>query len=362
MIRIPIGLAAEPIHKQSVLWLLGLLGLLGLLWLAPNVGNPPQSAPVSDPLAERDPGTGEPIAPLPLTVSGDPAKEALGDRLFGDVRLSGDGSMSCRTCHQLRLGGADALPVARRTDGSSLARNTPTVFNVGFNYFFNWDGSTETLEVHAERLISNVEVMHASWPELLRRLRDDTAYLAAFDASYPDGLTKTNVLAALAAYERSLFTPNSRFDQYLRGRREALTQREERGYRLFKSYGCVACHQGMNVGGNMVQKFGVFPSLPTPAPSGTPGGPIDLGRFQVTQVERDRRVFRVPSLRNVALTAPYFHNGRAATLESAIDTMARVQLGKTLTADEIDAISGFLRTLTGEYRGQPLSAFSEGPG
>lgn len=162
------------------------------------------------------------------------------------------------------------------------------------------------------------------------------------------------MLAALASYERTLTTPNSRFDQYLRGRREALTEKERQGYRLFKSYGCVACHQGMNVGGNMFQRFGIFPH-----PARWRMVEIrwpDHRRFQVTQVERDRHVFRVPSLRNVALTAPYFHDGQAATLESAVDTMAQVQLGKTLAPEEIGLIVSFLRTLTGEYRGQPLAA------
>ncbi|HHW77815.1 MAG TPA: c-type cytochrome [Xanthomonadaceae bacterium] len=350
--RIPVDHRVEASPWRPVRWL---PGLLGAIWLIVGGANPAWSAPVSETEAGADTAMQEPIAPLPLASTEDPTKVALGERLFGDVRLSRDRSMSCLTCHHFDRGGADGLPVARRADGSLLSRNTPTIFNVGFNYFYNWDGSTETLEAHAERLMLNPEVMDADWSELLERLQADPAYASAFKAVYPDGLTKASVLDAVATYERSLVTPNSRFDHYLRGRREVLTEEERRGYRLFKSYGCVACHQGMNIGGNMFQKFGIFPYSPAPAHAGESDGRVDFGRFLITQVERDRHVFRVPSLRNVALTAPYFHNGRAATLESAVDTMARVQLGKTLTSEEIGLIVSFLRTLTGEYQGQPLT-------
>jgi len=340
---------------RLALWFPGLLGAIGLL---AGGASSAWSALPSVPHTEADISISEPIAPLPLASSENPAKVTLGERLFGDVRLSRDRSMSCATCHLFDRGGADGLPVARRADGTLLSRNTPTVFNAGFNYFFNWDGSTETLEAHAERLMLNL--MDSDWPDLLERLKGDSSYIAAFGAAYPDGLTKASVLDAMATYERSLVTPNSRFDQYLRGRREALTEEERRGYRLFKSYGCVACHQGMNIGGNMFQRFGIFPYSRAPADGDKPGGQVDFGRFQVTQVERDRHVFRVPSLRNVALTAPYFHNGQAATLESAVDTMAQVQLGKTLTSEEVGLIVRFLHTLTGEYRGRPLAVPAPG--
>jgi cytochrome c peroxidase len=156
--------------------------------------------------------------------------------------------------------------------------------------------------------------------------------MASFAASYSDGLTPANILDALATYQRSLITPNARLDQYLRGQPQALTAEEQRGYQLFKAYGCVACHQGLNVGGNLYQKFGIFPDR---VGSSSSGEDPDPGRARVTGLERDRGVFRVPSLRNVAQTAPYFHDGRAPTLEEAVDTMARVQLGRTLTREEI---------------------------
>jgi cytochrome c peroxidase len=230
------------------------------------------------------------------------------------------------------------------------ARNTPTIFNVGLSASFNWDGVATSLEAHADAALLSPKLMNIRWPDILRKLAADRGYASEFKAIYRDGLTRDSVLDALASFERSLQTPNSRFDRYLRGDRSALTADEERGYGLFKSYGCVSCHQGVNVGGNVYQKFGIFVDA-GPAPDGA----ADLGRYHVTQVPRDRGVFRVPSLRNVAVTAPYFHDGRTRTLDAAVATMARVQLGRSLSPDEIAAIVAFLGTLTGEYRGRPVT-------
>jgi cytochrome c peroxidase len=293
----------------------------------------------------------EPIAPLPLHLALDAQRVTLGERLFHDVRLSHDNTRACTTCHPLERGGMDGLPRARAANGTIVLRNTPTVFNVGFNTSFNWDGRTDTLESHAELVLLNPHLMHTTWPELLAKLRGDAAYVTHFNAAY-GGLTPAHVLDALATFERSLFTPNARFDRYLRGEQHALTTPEQQGYHLFKSYGCVACHQGINIGGNMYQKFGIFAD-PESGESST--AVIDLGRYNVTKVPRDRGVFRVPSLRNVAVTAPYFHDGRARTLEDAVDTMARVQLGMTLTPEEIGVMVQFLHTLTGEYHGRSVA-------
>ena len=294
----------------------------------------------------------EPLAPLPLDVAVDPAQAAIGERLFGDARLSRDRDMACTACHHLESGGGDGLPRAKTASGVTLARNSPTIFNAAFNFAYNWDGAADSLEAHADRLLLNAKIMRADWPELLARLQADPDYARAFAAAYPDGLTKANVLSALAGYQRSLITPNAPFDRYLRGELEALDVAERQGFALFEGYGCIACHQGLNIGGNMYQKFGVFEDVLTPADK---DATADLGRYNVTGVERDRGVFRVPSLRNVAVTAPYFHDGRAATLENAVETMARVQLGKNLSPDEIDLIVRFLHSLTGEYRGRPLA-------
>ncbi len=295
----------------------------------------------------------EPIAPIPLDAPSQPDRVALGERLFGDVRLSGDSSRSCASCHPLDKGGMDAKPRAVATDGKARLRNTPTLFNVAFNFAFNWDGATRTLEDHAQRLLANPAVMDSKWPDLLARLAADPDYARLFAAAFADGLTQANVLSALAAFERSLATPNAPVDRYLRGEREALSEQERRGYELFKSYGCVACHQGMNIGGNLFQRFGVFED---PCALSAVPPQADVGRHRVTSAERDRGVFRVPSLRNVALTAPYFHDGRAPSLEVAVDTMARVQLGRQLDAQEVRDIVSFLHALTGEFRGKPLAA------
>ena len=273
--------------------------------------------------------------------------------MFHDVRLARDNAHSCATCHPLDKGGTQPPHRASATTGKRLSRDIPTIFNVGLNFSFNWDGGIETLEAHAEAVLLNPNVMNATWPELLARLQADSGYVTAFRAAYTQGITRANVLDALASFERSLVTPNSRFDRYLRGERDALTIAEQLGYQLFKSYGCVACHQGTNIGGNLFQKFGLFEAAEV-APS--LDGAVDLGRYGVTHVARDREVFRVPSLRNVAATAPYFHDGRAATLEVAVDTMARMQLGRQLNQAEIALIVQFLHTLTGEWRGKSLPA------
>jgi cytochrome c peroxidase len=320
---------------------LAAIALMAMATLTAEVGA--GSAPLA--------GLSEPIVPIPVSRPVDPKRVRLGEQLFQDVRLSGDEGRSCATCHPLEHGGMDGQIRARTADGTPHARNTPTVFNVGLSAFFNWDGIADTLEAHAEIVLRNPSLMNITWPEVLARLRADEGYVSGFRAAYADGLTRSNVLNALASFERSLETPDARFDRYLRGERDALTGSERRGYQLFKSYGCVTCHQGINIGGNMFQKFGVFPD-PEIQHSGA-----DLGRYRITRVSRDRGVFRVPSLRNVAVTGPYFHDGRAPTLEVAVNTMARVQLGRALQPEEIDLIVQFLNTLTGRYRGR-----SVGPG
>jgi len=291
----------------------------------------------------------EPIVPIPAKIPGDAKRIAIGERLFHDDRMSKDRNESCATCHPLDKGGMDSLPVAKRPDGSKHLRNTPTVFNVGLSATYNWDGIENTLEAHADRIVQTL--MKMTWVELIARLRADSAYVSSFEAAYEDGVTRANILDALAVFERSLLTPNSRFDRFLRNDHNAMTQRETRGYRLFKRYGCVTCHQGANMGGNLYQKFGVFEDV-----SKKNVAPLDRGRVRITNVPRDEYVFRVPSLRNVAVTAPYFHDGREQELSKAVETMGKVQLGKALAREDVDLIVEFLRTLTGEFRGSLVSA------
>jgi cytochrome c peroxidase len=192
--------------------------------------------------------------------------------------------------------------------------------------------------------------MAGTWDEATLRLIDDAAIRDAFDRLYSDGLTPFSLREVVALYSLSLITPNSRFDRYLRGEL-ALSSDEQQGYDLFRDYGCISCHQGINVGGNMLQKFGVMRDYFAGRSDLTPA---DQGLFAKTGREEDRYVFRVPSLRNVALTAPYFHDGSRATLEDAVTTMASYQLGRELSAEQAGQIAAFLRTLTGELEGRPL--------
>jgi cytochrome c peroxidase len=294
---------------------------------------------------------GEPITPLPRDVYLDADKVRLGEMLFHDVRLSHGNVLACASCHVLAEGGDDNRARSEGSDGALLDFNAPTVFNVALNFRLNWRGNFRTLEEQNEAVLLNPHLMNTTWEELLAKLRADEAYADAFARVYGSDPAPADVLDALAAFQRSLSTPDARFDRHLRGQRDAITPEEERGYQLFKDFGCVACHQGVNVGGNLFQRFGIFHDPFSRWPIHT----ADLGRFTITGEAKDRFVFRVPSLRNVAVTAPYFHNGRAETLEQAIEEMARSQLGRVLTGQEIELIAGFLRTLTGEYGGRPLS-------
>lgn len=290
----------------------------------------------------------EPIRPIPLTVGGDERKIALGGRLFSEPRLARDRRTSCVSCHPFELGGADRLPRSRRFDGTLTEVNTPTMFNVSLNSILFWDGRYRTVEDHINGPQTNTGT---EWNDVVRELSQDSAYRVAFAALYPDGVTVANVKNAISSFERSLITPNARFDKFLRGDRNAITARERAGYELFKSYGCATCHQGVNVGGNLFEKFGVMGDYL--AERGNPTE-ADLGRFNVTRQERDRRTFRVPSLRNVALTPPYFHDASARTLKEAVEVMAKYQLGRPIPGADVELIIAFLKTLTGEYRGKPL--------
>jgi cytochrome c peroxidase len=297
----------------------------------------------------------EPITPLPSAISLDAGKVRLGEMLFHDVRLSRGDVLACAACHALAEGGDDNRARSPGSDGELLNFNAPTVFNAALSFRLNWRGNFRTLEEQNEAVLLDRDLMDMTWEELLPKLRADEAYREAFATVYGSDPAPAHVLDALATFQRSLTTPNAPFDRHLRGERDALTSEEERGYRLFKDYGCVACHQGVNIGGNLFQRFGIFHDPFSQYPIRT----ADLGRFTITGQADDRFVFRVPSLRNVAVTAPYFHDGRTQTLEQAVREMARSQLGRVLTEQEVGQIAGFLRTLTGEYRGRSLSDGAE---
>lgn len=294
----------------------------------------------------------EPILPLPLTVELDPARVALGEKLFNDPRLARNNALACASCHRLEQGGADGLPRSVTINGEPDVINAPTIFNRAYNFRQTWRGAFRTLEEQAEADLKNPRHAATTWEELLPKLGADAGYRAEFTRIY-GAVRKEHVLDAIATYERSLITPNAPFDRYLRGDEQAISPEQKHGYALFKSYGCISCHQGTNVGGNLFQKFGLFEDYFKLR--GGPITPADLGRFNDTGDERDRHVFRVPSLRNVAVTAPYFHDGSVERLDYAVKAMARVQLGRIPPPDDIRLIVAFLETLTGEYQGRPLA-------
>jgi cytochrome c peroxidase len=249
------------------------------------------------------------------------------------------------------MGGVDRKRFSEGVNGQLTAVNTLTVFNSGLNFRLNWNGEYKNLYDHLDEPLVGSRVMGSSWPAILEVIGNSSEYFRDFSSIYADGVTKENIKDALATYEMSLITPNSPFDRFLLGDSNAITEEEKQGYQIFKDYGCISCHQGVNVGGNIFQKFGVLGDY-----FGDRGNitEADLGRFNVTGDESDRHVFRVPSLRNVELTPPYFHDGSAETIEDAIEAMAKYQLGRPLSQEKINLIVKFLKTLTGEYRGKPL--------
>ena len=293
----------------------------------------------------------EPVTPLPLTVPLDNRKVELGRRLFHDTKLSSDGSVSCASCHSLAKGGVDRLIRSRGIGDKEGGINAPTVFNSGFNFRQFWNGRAETLEEQVDGPLQHPAEMGATWPQAIAALSKDPFYRTEFTALYPDGIQARNIRDAIATFERSLVTPNSRFDRFLRGDRTAMNGEEQAGYRLFKQLGCASCHQGMNIGGNMYQKLGVMEDYFTVRGNISEA---DLGRFSITKREEDRYVFKVPSLRNIALTQPYLHDGSAKTLEEVIRVMARFQLGEQLNTEDLKKIAAFFHALTGEYQGKPL--------
>ncbi len=297
------------------------------------------------------PKTREPIRPIPLTVKLDARKVALGDKLFHEPRLSKDSTVSCASCHELSKGGTDRLVRSVGIKGIEGTINAPTVFNCNLNFKQFWDGRADTLEEQVDGPMQAPAEMGASWEEMVAKLQRLPEYTTAFKAAYTDGIQRKNIKDAIAEFERSLITPNSRFDQYLRGDEKALTEDEKEGYRKFKGYGCISCHQGVNVGGNMFQPLGVMGDY-----FGDRGNitKSDLGRFNVTGEEDDKYKFKVASLRNIALTGPYFHDGSAKTLEDAVNVMAKYQLGRELPPKDLEQVVKFLRSLTGEYNGKLL--------
>jgi cytochrome c peroxidase len=274
----------------------------------------------------------EPITPIPQPPPADPLKLALGEQLFVDPRLSHDGSMTCASCHDVHTNGADDSRRKTLAGGLTERPMVLSVFNAALNFRLNWEGNYRTLEAQAESSLENPRNLATSVDEVLGKIAIDPKLVQQFQDAYGHGPDRASLLDAIATYERSLLTPGSRFDRWLEGDTTALTAEELDGYKLFKSLGCVSCHQGVNVGGNLYERHGIFTPPDAPRPP----------------------LMRVPSLRNVATMAPYFQHSGTPTLEAAVRNMAEAQLDQTLSDRQVEMIVAFLNTLTGKFQGAPV--------
>jgi cytochrome c peroxidase len=294
------------------------------------------------------PHSGDSLVALPPPPRLPPDKVALGKALFQDVRLSKDDTIACASCHDLKKFGDDGRPASVGVGGAVGSVNAPSVFNASLNFVQFWDGRAATLEEQAAGPVHNPLEMASDWATVIAKLQADEAFSSSFRRAYLDGINAANLADAIATFERTLLTGNSPFDRFLRGDAQALDSKARLGYQRFRDLGCASCHQGANIGGNMFQRFGIMEDYLSSVARRRPPTQADLGRFNVTGLEVDRQVFKVPSLRNVAETPPYFHDGSAATLEEAIAIMGRYQLGRNLSFEEIDSLAAFLKSLTGE--------------
>lgn len=265
----------------------------------------------------------------------------IGWYLFKDPNLSSSGQVSCESCHNLSTNGADNLPVSVGVNGVG-SRNSPTIFNVSNNYRFFWDGRVDTLAEQLEGPIHNPVEMDSSWEQIINYVSASTHYKNLF-ADVRTMIDKKSITNALVEFQNALITLNSPFDKYLKGDDSAMEPIAKEGWKLFQSQGCVACHRGANIGGGMLMKFGVFGNETT----GEERLP-DSGRFESTNREADKFIFRVASLRNAADTPPYFHDGQTSTLSEAVAIMGKSQLGVDLSEAEIDALVAFIGSLSGE--------------
>ncbi|MGF1799732.1 cytochrome-c peroxidase [Vibrio gigantis] len=285
-------------------------------------------------------------------VNEDRAK--LGKALYHDTRLSGDDTVSCASCHGLDTGGVDNLVGSVGIHGQVGGINAPTVFNSVYNKLQFWDGRANDLQDQAGGPPFNpIEMGSEGWDQIVDKLSNDQELVAMFDKTYEGEISGYTITHAIAEFEKTLTTPNSRFDQYLTGNVDAIDSHEKYGLMLFKKYSCGTCHAGEAMGGETFEAMGLKADYFSDR--GSEITPEDMGRFNVTGNETDRHKFKVPTLRNIELTAPYFHDGQAETLDKAIFGMGKYQVGVEMSDDEVDAIKAFLKTLTGEYKGNNLS-------
>lgn len=281
------------------------------------------------------------IKPIEEQVQINLKKALLGKKLFFETRLSKDNSIACASCHNIFEGGDDNLKVSKGIGGKEGTLNAPTVLNSKYNFVQFWDGRARNLKEQAKGPIHNPIEMGSTLDEVVSKLKNVEEYEQRFNDVYGHGITKETILDAIVEFEKALVTPDSAFDQYLKGNSTAISDQAREGYELFKSYGCISCHNGINIGGNLFQKMGILKQPFYKKPG-------YLGRYNVTKDEEDKYYFKVPTLRNIAQTAPYFHNGEANTLREAIEIMMEYQLGVEPVGQSVDKILAFLQSLNGK--------------
>ena len=290
----------------------------------------------------------------------DAKKVALGKALFFDKRLSQDNTLNCASCHGLDKGGTDQTQVSIGVHGQKGSINSPTVFNAAYNFCQFWDGRARDLQEQSAGPVTNPVEMGSNFDDVVKKLEMDAPFKKQFVQTYPDGLSKKNITDAIAQYEKTLITPNSPYDKFLRGEKDALTAQQKRGYELFLSNNCASCHSGINMGGQSFEKMGVKADYFAWRNIHKLGGHTkinmaDNGRFNATQKQSDRFKFKVPTLRNIAITYPYFHDGSTSDLVQAVQIMARFQEGTELSDSDAKDIAAFLTSTTGEYEGKSLA-------
>lgn len=294
----------------------------------------------------------EPVQPLISSIPTDPARVALGYKMYNDTRISADGTVSCADCHVLKDGGAD-IPDHRTSEGifgQFGGVNAPTVYNAVFNCQQFWNGRAATLaEQAAGPPVNPVEMGDQTWDDIVARLREDKTLVREFAELYPEeGLTAATVTDAIAEFEKTLITPDSPFDKYLKGDKNAITAEQIAGYAAFKEHDCATCHAGQTLGGQSFEYLGISDDYFAARTPEIATNDDDKGLYGFTGNERDLHKFKTPNLRNVALTPPYLHDGSAATLDDAVKAMMRFQTGADYTQEDVDRIVAFLETLTGE--------------
>ncbi len=293
-------------------------------------------------------------APAPADNPSTEEKVELGKMLYHDPRLSSTGTVSCSSCHNTMLGGEDNRPNSMGVNGQTGGRSAPTVWNAAFNAVQFWDGRAPSLEAQAAGPVTNpIEMGMKDWDAVVARLKTIKGYNEAFARAFGDNsVSKDNATKAIAAYERTLITPNSPYDQYVSGDKDALTEQQVRGMNKVAELGCTSCHSGAAFNG--AGSFQRFPVHDNPYFAAQYHFKNDKGLAEVSKNPADEHLWKVPTLRNIALTAPYFHNGSVKTLDEAVKVMAKLQLDKDLSKEEIADIVAFLEGLTGQFPKQTM--------